>query len=143
MQKTCFLKLTKTRHLYRKKREKSQFDLPNRAFFQHPILAESPVFYRPKLPSRWRHLKNTIFQKVRVFSAKKIRPHPLDMPPGKDQRSDNTKRTLGPSPYRENRPKRLPKSIKKGIQNMMQVRLEFGALLGRFLVDDGKQPPAH
>ncbi len=35
-----------------------------------------------------------------------------------------------------------PKIDKKGIENMMQVGLGFGALLGRFLVDDGKQPPA-
>ena len=33
--------------------------------------------------------------------------------------------------------KGLPKSIKKGIQNMMQIGLDFGALLGRFLVDFG------
>ena len=35
------------------------------------------------------------------------------------------------------RPQRLPKSIKKGIENMMQVNLEFGPLLGRFWVDFG------
>ena len=34
------------------------------------------------------------------------------------------------------------KSIKKAMQNMMQVGLEFGALLGRIWLDDGKQPPA-
>ena len=31
----------------------------------------------------------------------------------------------------------VPKIDKKGIENMMQVGLEFGPLLGRFLVDFG------
>ena len=37
----------------------------------------------------------------------------------------------------EIRPKRLPKSIKKGIENMMQVGLVFGPLLERIWVDFG------
>ena len=42
--------------------------------------------------------------------------------------------TGGPKPCK-NVHKRLPKSIKKCIQSIMQVGLDFGALLGRFWVD--------
>ena len=39
----------------------------------------------------------------------------------------------------QNRAKRPPISIKKAMENKMQVGLEFGGLLGRFLVDFGSK----
>ena len=48
---------------------------------------------------------------------------------------------LGPKTHPKSS-QEAPKIDKKGIEKMMQVGLEFGALLGRFWVDDGKQLPA-